>query len=86
MKTLICFRLRRLGGAIGLSVSILIVPLFEDFVLAITSGSWKVFNVSTGTIDLSSLDTGVDDSDDLLFSDGRKADSLPKNYLKIIIN
>jgi len=32
-------RRRRLGGAMGLSVSIQTVPLFETFVLAITSGS-----------------------------------------------
>jgi len=80
---LICLSFRRLGGAIGLSVSILTVPLFEDFVLKITSGSWKAVKVvkdSGGTIGLSSTETGVSGSDNLLFSDGRRADSFPKSY------
>lgn len=76
----ICLRLRRLGGAIGLSVSILTVPLFENFVLAITSGSWKGAKGSGGTIGLSSTETGVSGSDNLLFSDGRRADSFPESY------
>jgi len=80
---LTCLSFRRLGGAIGLSVSTLTVPLFEDFVLKITSGSWKAVKGSTGgTIGLSSTETGVSDgSDNLLFSDGRRADSFPKSYL-----
>lgn len=78
---LICLSFRRLGGAIGLSVSILTVPLFEDFVLKITSGSWKAVKGSGGTIGLSSTETGVSGgSDNLLFSDGRRADSFPKCY------
>jgi len=72
-------RLRRRGGAIGLSGSIVTVPLFENFVLAITSGSLNALNVSTGTIGLSSQETGVDGSDDLVSNDGRKADSFPKS-------
>lgn len=64
----------------GLSVSIQTVPLFETFVLAITSGSWNAFKFSAGKIGLSSQETGVDGSEDLLFSDGRKADSFPKSY------
>jgi len=77
---LTCLSFRRLGGAIGLSVSILTVPLFEDFVLKITSGSWKAVKGSGGTIGLSSTETGVSGSDNLLFSDGRRADSFPKSY------
>lgn len=77
---LICLSFRRLGGAIGLSVSILTVPLFEDFVLKITSGSWRAVKGSGGTIGLSSTETGVSGSDNLLFSDGRRADSFPKSY------
>lgn len=46
--------------------------------LAITSGSWKVFTFSSGTIGFSSVETGVDGSDDL-FSDGLSAVSFPKN-------
>jgi len=77
---LTCLSFRRLGGAIGLSVSILTVPLFETFVLKITSGSWKAVKGSGGTIGLSSTETGVSGSDNLLFSDGRRADSFPKSY------
>jgi len=77
---LICLSFLRLGGAIGLSVSILTVPLFEDFVLKITSGSWRAVKGSGGTIGLSSTETGVSGSDNLLFSDGRRADSFPKSY------
>lgn len=50
--------------------------------LAITSGSLKALNVSVGAeIGLSSHETGVDVSDDLLLSDGRRANSLPKEDL-----
>lgn len=64
----------------GLSVSLLTVPLFEHVVLTNTSGKWIVLKVSADTIDLSSQETGVDVSDDLLFSEGRRADSFPGNY------
>jgi len=79
-ETFVCLRLRLLGGAIGLSGSIEIVPLFKDFVLAITSGSLKALNGSIGTMGLSSQETGVDGSDDLVSDDGRKADSFPKSH------
>lgn len=68
----------------GLSVSTLTVPLFEHVVLTNTSGKWTVLKVSTGIIGLSSQETGVDVSDDLLFSDGRRADSFPRNNFSSI--
>lgn len=77
IETVVGLRLRRLGGAIGLSVSKLTVPLLETFVLAITSGSLKTLNVSLGPIGLSSHEIGVDGSDDLV-SVGRRADSFPE--------